>query len=304
MLTRFLKPEDLRRLESFEFAPKLLAEGYLSGQHRSHRRGSSIEFREYRQYTPGDDPALVDWRVFARSDRHYVRTYEQETNFTAHVLLDGSKSMEYGDGATNKLEFAKLLVATLTYVIVKQRDSVGLNVFDRDWRVELPPSSSMANVNTILHTLEAIEPQEKTSIGPLLEQLADRVRRRGLIFIVSDMFDEVDSLLKGLKHLRFSGHDVTVFHVLHPDEIDFPFAGSTRFEGMEELPQLLCDPRALRDGYLEALEEYLTEVRRGCARQGIDYALTRTGDYLDAVLSKFLHHRMALKASAKARANV
>jgi uncharacterized protein (DUF58 family) len=210
------------------------------------------------------------------------------------VLLDGSKSMQYGDRATNKLEYAKLLAATLTYVIVRQRDTVAFNVFDSKWRVELPASSSMANVNTILHTLEALEPEEKTSIGPLLEQLADRIRRRGLIFIISDMFDEVDTLLKGLKHLRFSGHDVTVFHVMHPDEIEFPFTGNVKFDGLEIPEEIKTRPHLIRPAYLRVVQDYLNELRAGCDAYRVDYVRAQTDLPLEQTLSKYLITRLQM----------
>jgi uncharacterized protein (DUF58 family) len=202
--------------------------------------------------------------------------------------------MEYGDGATNKLEYAKLLAATLAYVVVKQRDSVALNVFDADWRVELPASSSMANVNTILHTLEAIKPEEKTTIGPLLEQLADRVRRRGLVFLISDAFDEVDSILKGLKHLRFQGHDVTLFHVLHPDEVEFPFTGNVKFDGLELPEEIKTRPHLIRPAYLRVVQNYLAELRGGCDAYRVDYVRMDTGKPLEHALSKYLITRLQM----------
>src|SRR5262249_52888491 len=154
-------------------------------------------------------------------------------NFIGHILLDGSRSMQYGDGEANKLEFAKLLTATIAYVIIKQRDSVSLNVFDSRFRAQLPPSSQMGHVTTICHTLEETRPDEKTSIGPLLEEAADRFRRRGMVFLISDCFDDVESLLKGMRHLRFQGHEVTVFHIMHRDELEFGFTGNIRFDGLE-----------------------------------------------------------------------
>src|SRR5947207_11889106 len=196
MAPSLLDPDVIARAQALGLKARTIVEGLRVGDHKSPYRGFSVEFVQHREYVPGDDIRHIDWKSYGRSERYTIKQYEQETNFTANLLLDGSKSMEYGDGKTNKLEYAKLLTATLAYVIVKQRDSVALNVFDRDWRVELPASSAMPNVNTILHALEDLHPEEKTSMGPLLEQLADRVRRRGLVFLISDMFDEVDNVLK------------------------------------------------------------------------------------------------------------
>src|SRR4051812_30016997 len=259
----YLDPQVLSRAEALGMKARQVVEGLRVGDHKSPYKGFSVEFVQHREYVPGDDIRHIDWKSYGRSERYTIKQYEQETNFAAHILLDGSKSMEYGPGATNKLEYAKLLAATLAYVVVKQRDSVALNVFDADWRVELPAASSMANVNTILHTLGAIEPEEKTTIGPLLEQLADRVRRRGLVFLISDMFDEVDNVLKGLKHLRFQGHDVTVFHVLHPDEVEFPFTGNVKFDGLELPEEIKTRPHLIRPAYKRVVQDYLAELRGG-----------------------------------------
>jgi uncharacterized protein (DUF58 family) len=290
----YLKPSVLSRAEALGIKARSIVEGLRVGDHKSPFRGFSVEFVQHREYTPGDDIRHIDWKSYGRSERYTIKQYEQETNFTAHLLLDGSKSMEYGDGATNKLEYAKLLTATLAYVIVKQRDSVALDVFDREWRVELPASSSMANVNTILHALEDLHPEEKTSMGPLLEQLADRVRRRGLVFIISDVFDEVDNVLKGLKHLRFQGHDVTVFHVLHPDEVDFPFTGNVKFDGLELPEEIKTRPHLIRPAYQRIVRDYLEELRAGCDAYRVDYMRLDTSKPLEVALSKYLVTRLQM----------
>jgi len=293
-MPEYLKPSVLSRAEALGIKARSIVEGLRVGDHKSPFRGFSVEFVQHREYTPGDDIRHIDWKSYGRSERYTIKQYEQETNFTAHLLLDGSKSMEYGDGDTNKLEYAKLLTATLAYVVVRQRDSVALNVFDRDWRVELPASSAMANVNTILHTLEDLDPEEKTSIGPLLEQLADRIRRRGLVFIISDVFDEVDTFLKGLKHLRFQGHDVTVFHVLHPDEIDFPFTGNVKFDGLELPEEIKTRPHLIRPAYQRIVRDYLEEVRVGCDAYRVDYVRSQTDVPLERTLSKYLITRLQM----------
>jgi len=290
----YLKPSVLSRAEALGIKARSIVEGLRVGDHKSPFRGFSVEFVQHREYTPGDDIRHIDWKSYGRSERYTIKQYEQETNFTAHLLLDGSKSMEYGDGATNKLEYAKLLTATLAYVIVKQRDSVALNVFDREWRAELPASSSMANVNTILHALEDLHPEEKTSMGPLLEQLADRVRRRGLVFIISDVFDEVDNVLKGLKHLRFQGHDVTVFHVLHADEVEFPFTGNVKFDGLELPEEIKTRPHLIRPAYQRIVRDYLDELRAGCDAYRVDYVPATTDVPLEQTLSKYLITRLQM----------
>jgi len=290
----YLKPSVLSRAEALGIEARSIVEGLRVGDHKSPFRGFSVEFVQHREYVPGDDTRHIDWKSYGRSERYTIKQYEQETNFTATILLDGSKSMQYGDGATNKLEYAKLLAATLAYVVVKQRDSVALNIFDEKWRVELPASSSMANVNVILHTLEALEPKEKTSIGPLLEQIADRVRRRGLVFIVSDVFDDVEMFLKGVKHLRFQGHDVTLFHVMHPDEISFPFTGNVKFDGLEVPEEIKTRPHLIRPAYLRVVQEYFDGLRSGCDAYRVDYVRASTDVPLEQTLSKYLITRLQM----------
>jgi uncharacterized protein (DUF58 family) len=290
----YLKPSVLSKAEALGIQARSIVEGLRVGDHKSPFRGFSVEFVQHREYVPGDDIRHIDWKSYGRSERYTIKQYEQETNFTAHILLDGSKSMQYGEWAENKLEYAKLLAATLSYVVVRQRDSVALSVFDRDWRIELPASSSMANVNTILHTLEALNPEEKTSIGPLLERLADRIRRRGLIFLISDVFDEVDSFLKGLKHLRFQGHDVTVFHVMHPDEIEFPFTGNIKFDGLEVPEEIKTRPHLIRPAYQRIVKEYLVELQKGCDAYRVDYVALDPTKPLEHGLSNYLVRRLQM----------
>ena len=259
----YLQPGILSKAEALGLKARQVVEGLRVGDHKSPFRGFSVEFVQHREYVPGDDIRHIDWKGYGRSERYTIKQYEQETNFIAHLLLDGSKSMEYGDGETNKLEYAKLLAATLSYMIVRQRDSVSLRVFDSQWRDELPVSSQMGHINAICRTLEATQPAEKTSIGPLLQQVAERVRRRGMIFIISDVFDEVKEFMKGLQYLRFQGHEVTIFHILHRDEVEFPFTGNIRFEGLEIPEELKTRPHLIRPAYLKAVQGYLEELQRG-----------------------------------------
>src|SRR5436853_1278940 len=208
----YLHPDVVARAQALGVQARTVVEGLRVGDHKSPYRGVSVEFVQHREYVPGDDIRHIDWKGYGRSERYTIKQYEQETNFAAHLLLDASRSMLYGAGASNKLEYAKLLTATLAYVIVHQRDAVALNVFDEGWRTRLPASGQPGHVQTVLHTLESVHPEEKTAIGPLLHDLAQQVRRRGLVFLISDCFDDVDLLLDGLRHLRFAGHEVTVFH--------------------------------------------------------------------------------------------
>ena len=297
---RFLHPESLARISSLELRARQVVEGYISGKHRSPFFGHSVEFVQHREYVPGDDIRHLDWKAWSKTDRFYIKQYEEETNLRASVVVDVSESMHYGRGPLNKYEYACTAAACLGYLLMRQQDATGLITFDSDVRQVLPPRTSQTHLDAFIKALDVSRPREKTDINAILRRVAESVQSRGMVLLFSDLLVDREPLFKGLEMLRHRRHDVMVFHVLDDDELNFPFAGTTRFEGMEELPHLLCDPRALRDGYLEALEEYLVEVRRGCSRMGIDYTLIRTSDYLDAVLSKFLHHRMALKGKGAA----
>jgi len=295
MTTAYLQPDAIAKAQALGLKARTIVEGLRVGDHRSPFRGFSVEFVQHREYVPGDDPRHIDWKSYGRSERYTIKQYEQETNFAGHLLLDASKSMLYGEGSTNKLEYAKLLAATLAYLVIHQRDSASLAVFDSGWRTRLPASSQAGHVITILNALQDTQPNEKTSIGPLLHQLAQQVRRRGVVFLISDCFDDVDSLLGGMQHLRFEGHDVTLFHVLHPDEIEFPLTGMIRFEGLEEKIEVLTRPHLIRPAYQRAVKSYLEKLRIGCENNRCDYLLMDTGKPLAESLSAYLARRLRTK---------
>src|SRR5438105_9086221 len=264
-----------------------LVEGFLAGMHRSPFFGHSVEFTQHREYTSGDDIRHLDWKVWSKTDRFHIKQYEAETNLRCTLVVDVSESMHYGRGALNKYNYACTAAACLAYLLLRQQDAVGLITFDSDVRQVLPPRAQQTHIDGLVQAMDVSRPREKTDIEKILRRVTENISARGLIVLVSDLLVDRDPLFRGLEMLSHRKHDILVFHVMDDDELAFPFAGTTRFEGMEQLPDVLCDPRALRDGYLEALEEYLVEVRRGCARQGIDYSLIKTSDYFDAVLSKF-----------------
>jgi uncharacterized protein (DUF58 family) len=288
----YLPPDVVARAQALGLKARTIVEGLRVGDHKSPFRGFSVEFVQHREYVAGDDIRHIDWKSYGRSERYTIKQYEQETNFIAHLLLDASRSMLYGQGATNKLEYAKLATAVLAYLIIHQRDSASLSVFDQVWRTQLPISSQPGHVLTILHTLESVRPEEKTSIAPLLHDLAQQARRRGLVFLISDCFDDVSALLSGLQHLRFQGHDVAVLHVMHPDELEFPFDGLVKFDGMEEQRHLLTRPELIRPAYLRAVKQYQQELKVGCEKNRCDYLLLNTGRPLGDVLSAYLARRL------------
>jgi uncharacterized protein (DUF58 family) len=295
-MNKYLDPDVIARAQALGVKARTVVEGLRVGDHKSPYRGFSVEFVQHREYVPGDDIRHIDWKGYGRSERYTIKQYEQETNFAAHLLVDASRSMLYGDGATNKLEYAKVLTAALAYVIIHQRDSVSLNVFDAAWRDRLPASGQPGHVQTILTTLESVEPAEKTAIAPLLHDLAQQLRRRGLVFLISDCFDNVEALLGGLQHLRFGGHEVTVFHVMHPDEMEFPFSGMVKFDGMEDGIKLLTRPQMIRPAYQRALKRFLEELRLGCERNRCDYVPLSTGRPLVESLTEYLARRQRVFA--------
>jgi uncharacterized protein (DUF58 family) len=294
MASQYLKADVLARAEALGIKARQIVEGLRVGDHKSPFRGFSVEFVQHREYVPGDDIRHIDWKSYGRSERYTIKQYEQETNFACHILLDASKSMQYGEGDSNKLEYAKLLTAVISYLVVRQRDSVGLYVFDQKLRIKLPASSSLVQVNTILRTLEEIEPDEKTEIGPLLEQIAETTRRRGLVFVISDAFDEVEPLLKGLRALRYLGHEVTLFHTLHSDELNFPFSGNLKFDGLEIPEEIKTRPHLIRPNYLRIFNAYLEELQKGCNASRIDYVPLDTTKPLVDVLPQYLVRRLQM----------
>lgn len=285
----------LNEAHSLGLAARGVVEGLRVGDHRSPFRGFSVEFVQHREYVPGDDVRHIDWKGYARTGRYTVKQYEQETNFAGHLLLDASRSMAYGRGPSNKFNVAKLLAATLAYVIVQQRDSAALAVFSNAWRERLPASAQPGHLQSVMETLARTEPRDGTAIGPLLNDLAGQTRRRGLVFVISDCFDDPDAIIRGLQHLRFRGHEVTLFHVMHGDELQFPFAGNIRFEGMELRDELLTRPHLIRPAYLRAVEEFRKRLRAGCDGCRADYVLIDTSKSLSQTLSAYLARRHVVK---------
>lgn len=288
---RSLRPEVIKRIGRLEIRARHIVEGLLSGMHRSPYFGQSVEFLQHRQYAPGDDLRRVDWKVWAKQDRLYVKQYEEDTNLRCCLLVDVSASMSYGSGDMSKCDYAVTSAAALSYLLLRQQDAVGCVAFDEGIRQTIPMRTTTSHLTKIVKALEAKEPRDKTNLRGVLAQVAEVYPRRGMMVVISDLLVDPDDTLRALRRLRQLGHDVLVLHIMDDDELDFPFAGPARFEGLETADQLTCNPRALREGYLAALEQFLTTLRRGCAGDGIDYALIRTSTPLDAALTAFLSHR-------------
>jgi uncharacterized protein (DUF58 family) len=291
----FLDPKVLNKITRLDLKARHIVEGFMGGMHKSPYHGFSVEFAEHREYAPGDDLKHLDWKVFGRTDRLYIKEYELETNLRSHILLDTSESMDYGSKDTTKLELGSHIAASMAYLVLRQQDSVGMVCFDKEVKSFIPTSSSMGHLRPILGTLAASNAQNKTDLGSVLNTLAERIQRRGLIILISDLFDRPESILKGLQHFSHKRHDVIVFHVLDEFELTFPFEKMTLFEGLEDYPKLLVDPRSLRKAYLAEVNKFCEEVRRGCVKQMVDYVRISTDQDLDVELTKYLAGRLSIR---------
>jgi uncharacterized protein (DUF58 family) len=288
---QFLDPAVVARLGTLELKARTIVEGLLSGLHRSPFKGFSVEFAEYRQYIPGDDLATIDWKVYARSDRHYVKKFEEETNLDCHVLLDASGSMAYGSHGLTKFEYAQCLAASLGYLMNRQRDAVGLTAFDDSITTMLPASARPGHLRAFLITLDRLQPGRETDVARPLHQLADSLTKRGMVVLISDLLDEPERVVRGLKHFQFRGTDVIVFHVLDPDEIQFPFQRATRFEDLETDEEVMAVPSLVRAHYLEAMGALVDRYRRELGACGIDYCQLSTEQPLEMGLLAYLSTR-------------
>ena len=289
--TSFLDPATIARLGSLDLKVRAIVEGFLTGLHRSPFKGFSVEFAEYRQYLPGDDLTTLDWKVYARTDRHFVKKFEEETNLECHLLLDVSRSMGYGSGAVTKLEYGSYLAGALAYLMTRQRDAVGLIAFDDKIKKMLRPSARSGHLTSLLVTLERLQLGDRTDVAKPLRDLAEAVRKRGLIVLISDLLDDADKVLKGLKHFRYRGSEVIVFHVLDPAELNFPFDQTARFRDMETQDEIVAVPDVVRARYLEAMSHLQEGYRRELRLAGIDYVLLDTSVPLEVALTSYLMTR-------------
>jgi uncharacterized protein (DUF58 family) len=294
-----LPAEAVARISRLELQARNVVEGFLSGLHRSPYFGQSVEFVQHREYVPGDDPRRIDWKAWSKTDKYYIKQYEEETNLRCTLLIDVSESMQFGAGKRTKYEYACAIAACLAYLLLRQQDAVGLTSFDAQVRAVVPVRSKRNHLHDILAALDTHNPAGKTDMYSILAEVADQQSRRGMVVLVSDLFVPREGLFKGLRLLRHRGHDVMLFHLFDDEELDFNITGTTKFEGLEQSGDLTCDPRALRDGYLEALRQYLEQVRRYCAGATIDYQTIRTSQHLDAVLAHYLNHRLGLRHSVR-----
>jgi len=288
---RYLNAEVLERIGPLQLVARQVVEGLRVGMHRSPLRGFSTEFAHHRPYAAGDATRHVDWRVYGRTERYYVKLYEAETNFDVYLLLDASSSMRYGSTKLSKLEYAKYLAASIAWLVIQQRDSVGLGVFDNRLRSFVPPSSTAGVMGTIEQRLLEAQPEPRTDVAGLLHEFAQRIRRRSLIVVLSDLFGRMEDITQGLDHLAFDGHNVAVFHTLDPHELDLPFTGTCRFVGLESEPEITTQPRRIREAYKREVASFTAQVRQACESNHADYVLVDTGRPMVAVLTEWLLRR-------------
>jgi len=292
--TKYLNPQTLASLEGLDLQARMVVEGYVAGLHKSPYHGFSVEFAEHREYARGDDIRHVDWKVWSKTDKNYLKQYEQETNLLAYLMVDTSESMAYASAENvPKLLYAQWVAAALAYMVLQQQDSVGLAVFDDQVRRYLRPSGQPSHLKELLHVLDAQPARWKSDMGVIFHDLAERIKRRGVVVVLSDFFDEPARILSGLRHFRHKRHDVIVFHVLDPAELEFPFRQATLFKGLEDAGEVLADPYALRQAYQAEITGFINELRKGCQMCNVDYVLLRTDEGLDVALSSYLATRAA-----------
>lgn len=292
-----MRPEVVRQIAPLELRARAIVEGFIAGRHRSPYRGYSVEFAEHREYAPGDDIRHIDWRVYARADRFYVKQYEEETNLETHLLLDTSASMAYpaeaSPGRMSKFEYAACAAASLAWLLLEQQDAAGLVLFDSDIREEFAPTMQRARLRSLFDVMDRARPSGDSDLAMPLRKLADRLRRRGLVVLLSDLLAPVQAVIDGLLRFRHDGHEVVVLQILDRDEVEFPFLVPVQFEALEGTGAAVrSDPPALRRSYRAAMRAAVGRIRAACADHGIDYALIATHDPLDVALSTFLARRM------------
>jgi len=284
---KYLRPEDIRKLANFEFAPKALVEGYLSGRHRSRARGSSVEFRDYRQYVPGDDLALLDWRVYARADRYFLRTYEMETNMECHIFLDSSASPGFGEGIT-KLEYASFFAAALSYLVVSNTDRVSLQIFDEGIRHFLPPGSTGRHLRNIMHALETNFPGNRTSISEALTRSYPLLKRKGTLVVISDFFDNPAAVFAALSPYLHRGFRIHLFHILAPGELNLENRGLVTFVDMENGRKIVAHTDNLKRAYAGAMQDHIGALRELSVRRRVDYTVARTDTHYFELFDKLV----------------
>lgn len=291
----YLQPETVSKLKGMELKARMVVEGFIAGLHKSPYHGFSVEFAEHRQYMPGDDIRGLDWKVYAKTDRYYIKQYEEETNLKGYLLLDCSRSMAYQSaGVVNKHDYAGMLSGALSYMMLRQRDAVGLVTFDQKIRRYIPPRSKSGHLHVLLNEIADAKPSERTDVGTALHEMAERIKRRGLVIVMSDLLDDAETIISGLKHFRYNHHEVIVFHILDPRERDFAFGGEAVFKDMETGEELSTMPFQIKKDFARQVGAFAEQVGAACRQANIDYHPIDTGMPFDKALYAFLSKRERL----------
>ncbi len=292
---KYLQPDVVAKLANMELVARLVVEGFITGLHKSPYHGFSVEFAEHRQYMPGDEPKHIDWKIFGRTDRYYIKQFEEETNLKSYIILDASRSMAYSsDGRMSKLEYASYIAAALSYLMVQQRDAVGLMVFDEKIRTYMPPHATKSYLKAILKQLEVTEGSNKTGTAASLHQTAERIKRRGLVIILSDLFDNPKEVTAAFKHFRHKKNEVIVFQILDPIEINFAFGGDAIFKDMETSEEITTQPWHLQKAYQQEMRRFIDSYKKECRENNIEYLLLNTSTPFDTALFQYLSKRHKL----------
>lgn len=300
---QYLDPSTLARIRDLELKARRTIEGLVSGAHRSPLQGVSVEFAEHREYVPGDDVRHIDWKVFAKTERFYLKRYEQETNLICHLVVDASQSMSYSSGGKSKLDYACELAASLAYLVLRQQDGVGITLFEDRIRYHVQASSQATQLKHLLHLLAVCKPANHPSrIGETLDELGERLKKRCLIIVVTDGFGDAEGIERGLRHLGYKRHEIVFFQILDGAEVDFGFRDMTLFRGLESMPEALVEPRSIRDAYLEAFGSFTRQLGNACRSANAEYRQIRTDRPLDAVLVHYLAGRKLRSKFGRQRA--
>jgi uncharacterized protein (DUF58 family) len=293
---RFLQPNTVAKLQNIELKARLVVEGFITGLHKSPYHGFSVEFAEHRQYRTGDEIRHIDWKVFGRTDKYYVKQFEEETNLRSMIALDSSTSMKYASkGNISKFEYASYLAAALSYLLIKQRDAVGLSLYDTKVSTFIPPSSRQSHIHNILKALDSTIPANQTGTARALDLLAERIRRRGLVVIISDFFDDPQSIVSALQHFRHKKHEVLVFQILDPREIDFKFGRNAVFKDMEIGDELTTQPYQIQKAYAQTMRDFISEIKKASQNANIDYNLIDTSEPFDKAMKEFIAKRNQMR---------
>lgn len=289
---QLLQPQVVSRLSNMELRARLVVEGFITGLHKSPYHGFSVEFAEHRPYMPGDEIRHIDWKIYGKTDRYYIKQFEEETNLKSYLILDASRSMDYATaGNIRKLEYASYLVASLAFMMIKQQDAVGLAVFDEKITTYLPPHATRGYLRQILVTLERLKAGNRTGAGKSLHQVAERLRRRGLVIVVSDLLDDPSEVIAALKHFRYKKNEVIVMHVLDPLERSFAFGDDAVFKDLETEEQLMTQPWQIQKAYQQEMRSFLERYKKECRENYIDYVLLDTATPFDVALLEYLAKR-------------